>query len=61
LANKVGFTQFEHEYPTLGVVITNNPRYLKGRKVCDTIEQAVETFERWLRKRFEDDSIKGKK
>lgn len=62
LANKIGFVQLGHEYPMLNVVITDNPKYHEGRKVCDTIEGAVETFELWLRKRFkQNDSTKGKK
>lgn len=61
LADKIGFVQLGHEYPMLNIVITNNPKYWEGRKVCETIEEAVETFELWLRKRFANDSIKGKK
>lgn len=36
------------EYPSIKIMLTDNPKYMEGRKVCRTRKEAEEAFSRWL-------------
>lgn len=51
---KIGICQTKGEYPTLHIIVTDNERYLDGRKrlVVATVEEALMKVESWLWRRL---------
>lgn len=54
---KVGLYQAEDEYPSLHLVVTDNVRYLKGRKAVATKEAAMAEVEKWLDQKLRGETI----
>ncbi len=51
--------QADHEYPSLHVMITDNPRYHEGRLCVTSVKEALKKIETWMRKRFDEPTEKS--
>ena len=46
---KITMSRVNHEYPTVVVMVTDNPKYLDGRQTFE-VDDAVRRFKNWLEK-----------
>lgn len=51
--NKIAMHQGGAEYPSLHIMITDNPRYQDGKLCLDGIEDAILKISSWLKKNSE--------
>lgn len=56
---KIGMYQSRHEYPSLSIMITDNPRYHQGRLCFDNVEEAVSKIQGWLQAHFRPTAASG--
>jgi hypothetical protein len=45
---KIAVYQTKPEYPSLHIMVTDNPRYWEERTTLDTVEEATERVRQWL-------------
>ena len=48
--NKIAMYQGSTEYPSLHIMITDNPRYQDGKLCLESTEEAILKFSAWLQK-----------
>ena len=51
---KIAVYQTKPEYPSIHVMVTDNPRYWKERITLDTVEEAIERIRQWLERNMND-------
>jgi len=51
--NKIAMHQGTTEYPSLHIMVTDNPRFQDGKLCIENIEEAIMKISSWLRKNSE--------